>query len=120
MAKVVRSEGRLSFLVNPTVFLAVFQPEGIPIAVGHEGAFVTVIADVRKEPFTRMAVHPIFQRLSERLDDRHGYVTRKLLQLFGDGDCADELIAQMDAEEIERGHVLQEEAENPPKEDGEE
>lgn len=38
-----------------------------------------------------------------------GYVTRKLLQLLGDGDLADEMIAQMDAEEIERGRQLQEE-----------
>lgn len=50
------------------------------------------------------------------------YVTQKLLQLLGDGDRADELIAQMDAEEIERGRDLQEEAETgtQSEEDGEE
>lgn len=48
------------------------------------------------------------------------YITRKLLQLLGDGDRAEELIAQMEAEEIDRGRDLQEEAENEPEEDGEE
>lgn len=38
------------------------------------------------------------------------YVTRKLLQLLGDGDLADELIAQMDADELERGRKLLQEA----------
>lgn len=38
------------------------------------------------------------------------YVTRKLLQLFGDGDLADEIIAQMDEEELERGRELADEA----------
>ena len=47
------------------------------------------------------------------------YVTQKLLQLFGDGDRANELIAQMDAEELERGRNLQTEAEEQP-EDGDE
>ncbi len=48
------------------------------------------------------------------------YVTQKLLQFFGDGDRSDELIAQIDAEEIERGRDLRKEAENEPEEDGEE
>ena len=39
------------------------------------------------------------------------YTTTKLLQLLGDGDLADEIIAQMDAEELERGKELQEETE---------
>ena len=47
------------------------------------------------------------------------YVTQKLLQIFGDGDRANELIAQMDAEELERGRNLQTEAEEQP-EDGDE
>ena len=37
------------------------------------------------------------------------YVTRKLLQLLGDGDLADEMIAQMDADELKRGRDLQDE-----------
>lgn len=37
------------------------------------------------------------------------YITRKILQLLGDGDIADELIAQMDADELERGRELQRE-----------
>ena len=39
-----------------------------------------------------------------------GYVTKKLLQLLGDGDLADEMIAQMDAEELQRGRDLRDEA----------
>lgn len=38
------------------------------------------------------------------------YVTRKLLQLLGDGDLADEIIRQKDADELERGRQLQQEA----------
>lgn len=38
------------------------------------------------------------------------YVTRKLLQLLGDGDLADEIIRQKDADELERGRKLQQEA----------
>ena len=38
------------------------------------------------------------------------YITRKLLTFFGDGDLADEMIRQMDAEELERGRELQNEA----------
>lgn len=37
------------------------------------------------------------------------YTTRKLLQLLGDGDLADEIIAQKDEEEVERGKELQQE-----------
>jgi len=40
------------------------------------------------------------------------YTTKKLLQLLGDGDLADEIIAQMDAEELERGRQLQQEAQD--------
>lgn len=45
------------------------------------------------------------------------YITRKLLQLLGDGDLADEMIAQMDADELERGRELQRELEENPKEE---
>ena len=38
------------------------------------------------------------------------YITRKLLNLFGDGDLADEMIAKMDADELDRGRQLQQEA----------
>lgn len=38
------------------------------------------------------------------------YVTRKLLQLLGDGDLADEIIRQKDADELERGRELAAEA----------
>ena len=31
------------------------------------------------------------------------YITRKILALLGDGDMADDLIGQMDADEINRG-----------------
>ena len=49
------------------------------------------------------------------------YITRKLLQLLGDGDRAEELIAQMDAEEIDRGRDLfAEGADGEDGEDGEE
>lgn len=40
---------------------------------------------------------------SESLDG--GYVTRKVLTLFGDGDQADGMIERMDADELERGGV---------------
>ena len=39
------------------------------------------------------------------------YVTRKVLDLLGDGDLAEELIKQMEADEYDRGNELQEEAE---------
>ncbi len=32
-----------------------------------------------------------------------GYVTRKILTLLGDGDLADDIVAQMDADELDRG-----------------
>ena len=38
------------------------------------------------------------------------YITRKLLTILGDGDLADEMIAQMDADELDRGRQLQQEA----------
>ena len=38
------------------------------------------------------------------------YITRKLLNILGDGDLADEMIAQMDADELDRGRQLQQEA----------
>lgn len=38
------------------------------------------------------------------------YVTRKLLQLLGDGDLADEIIRQKDADELEHGRELAAEA----------
>lgn len=38
------------------------------------------------------------------------YVTRKLLQLLGDGDLAEEIIRQKDADELERGRELAAEA----------
>lgn len=52
------------------------------------------------------------------------YITRKLLQLLGDGDLADDMIAQMDADELERGRELQreiaeEDEENPDSGEGE-
>ena len=45
------------------------------------------------------------------------YVVRKLLQLFGDGDLADEMIAQLAADELDRGRDLDREIndENNPK-----
>ena len=51
------------------------------------------------------------------------YITSKLLNLLGDGDLVDDVIAQKDAEELERGRQLQEESmgdgnENKPDEDG--
>ena len=39
------------------------------------------------------------------------YVTRKVLDLLGDGDLAEELIKQMEADEYDRGDEIQEEAE---------
>lgn len=47
------------------------------------------------------------------------YVTRKLLQLLGDGDLADELIAQIDADELQRGRELQREAAETEEEENE-
>lgn len=41
------------------------------------------------------------------------YVTRKLLSIEGDGDKADEMIKKMQAEELERMSLLQNEPENP-------
>lgn len=45
------------------------------------------------------------------------YVTRKLLELLGDGDLADDMIAQMDADELERGRQLQREAQETPEDE---
>ena len=50
------------------------------------------------------------------------YITQKLLYLLGDGDLYDEVIAQKDAEELERGKELDSDADNgeiPPTEGGE-
>ena len=47
------------------------------------------------------------------------YVTRKLLQLLGDGDLADEMIAQMDADELDRGRELSKEADEDQEDDTE-
>ena len=38
------------------------------------------------------------------------YITRKLLNILGDGDLADQMLAQMAADELDRGRQLQQEA----------
>lgn len=46
------------------------------------------------------------------------YVTRKILEIFGDGDKADEILKHMDADELSRmGAVVEEEPEEEPEEE---
>ena len=75
---------------------------------------ILAVAGIEDDPtFTRSQVANETEAINNVLASAQylseDYVTRKLLQLFGDGDLADEMIKQMDADELERGRQLQEE-----------
>lgn len=88
--------------------------QGILAVAGIDDTFTFTRSQVANETEAINNVLAAAQYLSGE------YVTRKLLQLFGDGDLADEMIKQMDADELERGRQLQEEgrqAGNQPEDD---
>lgn len=75
------------------------------------------VAGVEDEPsFTRSQVVNETEAItnviaaSSYLSDE--YLTRKILNLLGDGDMLDDVLAQKDAEELQRGRDLQQELQN--------
>lgn len=78
--------------------------QGILTVAGQEDDPTFTRSQIANESEMIQNVVAAAQYLSE------DYVTRKLLQLLGDGDLADEIIRQKDADELERGRELAKEA----------
>jgi hypothetical protein len=83
---------------------------------------VLEIAGITDEPvFTRsMIVNSqeeiqLVLQAAQYLDE--GYITRKILTLLGDGDLADKMIAELDADELDRFSEIKDEGEQIPEDE---